>query len=79
MKETHKTEASNVGAPTEETYKKELTPEQKQIAQIAESCATVFELMSRSVPSNHLPTVKAEAKKMEEILKFYGPVKTGHA
>lgn len=62
-----KTEASEVGVQEV----KQLTQEQEQIVQIAKSCVIVFELASRSVPSNHAPTVMAEVTKLEAIAKGY--------
>jgi hypothetical protein len=39
------------------------------VAQLAAICAEVFELTSRSVPSNHHAVIKAQVEKLNEIIK----------
>jgi hypothetical protein len=54
-----------------EVEAKVLSPEQAAIVKIAASCATVFELVNRTVPSNHIPAIQKEIAAMKKVVDSF--------
>jgi hypothetical protein len=57
--------------PTPEVEAKVLSPEQSAIVNIAASCAAVFELVNRTVPSNHIPAIQKEIAAMKKVVDSF--------